>query len=168
MFKDESSYSVNPAGELLAGWTAEAMVVANNALVLTRVEQYMARLSLSEAQRLWIRGEVVAQLRSTDMEGEALYAQAFASLHMALATLTDGDELDARLDLSLNLPVGGTHDGKSCRWLQRQMAPAIVRSSMIARPLDRSWGTALLRLVQSALLDRSAISAIRRVSPGEA
>lgn len=168
MFKDESSYSVNPAGELLVGWTEEAMVVANNALVLARVEQYMARLSLSEAQRLWLRGEVVVQLRGTDMEGEALYAQAFASLHMALATLTDGDEVDARLDLSLNLPVGGTHDGKSCRWLQRQMAPAIVRSSMIARPLNRSWGAALLRLVQSVLRDRGAISAIRRVLPGEA
>jgi hypothetical protein len=38
MFKDESSYGVNPAGELLVGWTEEAMVVANNALVLARVE----------------------------------------------------------------------------------------------------------------------------------
>ncbi|MCK9188384.1 hypothetical protein [Acidithiobacillus sp.] len=167
MFKDESSYSVNPAGELPAGWAAEAMVVANKAPVLARVEQYMARLSMTDAQRLWIRGQVVAQLCGTDMEGEALYGQAFASLHMALATLTDGDELDARLDLSLSLPVGETHDGKSCRWLQRQMAPATVRSSMASRPLNRSWGAALLRLVQS-LLDRRAISANQRVLPGEA
>ena len=168
MFKDESSYSVNPAGELLADWTAEAMVVANNAPVLARVEQYMARLSLNDTQRLWIRGEVVAQLRGADMEGEALYARAFASLHMALATLTDGDELDARLDLSLKLPVGETHDGKSCRWLQRQMAPAITRSSMASRPLNRSWGAALLRLATQPLLNRRAISANRRVLPGEA
>ena len=167
MFKDESSYSVNPAGELLAGWTAEAMVVANNAPVLDRVEQYMARLSLTDAQRLWIRGQVVAQQCGADTEGEALYARAFASLHMALATLTDGDELDARLDLSLNLPVGETHDGKSCRWLQHQMTPAIVRSSMASRPLDRSWGAALLRLIRP-LLNRRAISANRRVLPGEA
>lgn len=167
MFKDESSYSVNPAGELLAGLTAEAMVVASNAPVLARVEQYMARLSLTDAQRLWIRGQVIAQQCGADMDGEALYARAFASLHMALATLTDGDELDARLDLSLKLPVGETHDGKSCRWLQRQVAPAIVRSSMASRPLNRSWGAALLRLIQP-LLNRRAISANRRVLPGEA
>ena len=167
MFKDESSYSVNPAGELLAGWTAEAMVVANNAPVLARVEQYMARLSLTDAQRLWIRGQVIAQQCGADMEGEALYARAFASLHMALATLTDVDELDARLELSLSLPVGEAHDGKSCRWLQRQVAPAIVRSSMASRPLNRSWGAALLRLIQP-LLNRRALSANRRVLPGEA
>ena len=101
------------------------------------------------------------------MEGEALYARAFASLHMALATLTDGDELDARLELSLSLPVGEAHDGKSCRWLQRQVAPAIVRSSMASRPLNRSWGAALLRLIQP-LLNRRALSANRRVLPGEA
>jgi hypothetical protein len=39
MFEDESSYSVNPAGALLAGWTMESMVVESNALVLARVER---------------------------------------------------------------------------------------------------------------------------------
>ena len=167
MFKDESSYSVNPAGDLLAGWTAEAMVVANNAPVLARVEQYMARLSLTDAQRLWVRGQVVAQLRGANMEGEALYARAFAGLQLALATLGNGDELDARLDLSLRLPVGDAHDGKSCRWLQHQVGPAIVRSSMASRPLNRSWGAALMRLAQS-LLNHHTIRAHPRVLPGEA
>jgi hypothetical protein len=32
----------------------------------------MARLSLSEDQRLWIRGEVVAQLHCADKSGQAL------------------------------------------------------------------------------------------------
>jgi hypothetical protein len=82
--------------------------------------------------------------------------------------MTDGDELDARLDLSLNPPLGGTHDGKSCRWLQRQMAPAIVRSSMSSRSLDRSWRADLLRLNTHFSLGRRAISKNPRVLPGEA
>ncbi len=167
MFKDESSYSVNPAAEPSAGWAAEAMVVANNAPVLARVERYMARLSLTDAQRLWIRGQVVAQLRGAKMEGEALYARAFACMHMALATLTDGDELDARLDLSLDLPVGEAHDGRSSRWLQQRMQPAMARTSMASRPLNRSWGAAFSRRFQS-LLNRRAIGASHRALPGEA
>lgn len=167
MFKDETSYSIHPAGEWRTVWTSEAMVVANNAPVLARVERYLARLSLTDAQRLWVRGQIISQLHGIGMEGGDLYARAFASLHMALATLTDGDELDARLDLSLRLPVGESHDGKSSRWLQQQMAPAIQRRSMASRPMNRSWLAAAGRLLQ-ALFSRRPITARSRALPGEA
>ncbi|PKY11133.1 hypothetical protein B1757_05995 [Acidithiobacillus marinus] len=166
MFKDESSYSVNPAGEGLPAWSAEAMVVAHSAPVLARMERYMARLALADAQRVWIRAQVIRQLQEVTVDQEALFARAFASLHQALATLGNGDELDARLDLSLNKPVNAAQDVRSCRWLQQQVAPAIRRSTMASLPMDRSWLGAVSRLWQT-LFKRSKVLVSRRILTGE-
>ncbi|MBN2680456.1 hypothetical protein HHS34_006570 [Acidithiobacillus montserratensis] len=167
MFKDESSYSVNPAGEGLPAWSAEAMVVAHSAPVLIRMERYLARLALTDAQRLWIRAQVVTQMQEVTADQDALSARAFASMHQALATLGDGDELDARLDLSLNIPVHVSQDLHSCRWLRQQVAPAIHRSAMASLPMDRSWLGAVSRLWQT-LFSRSKVLVSRRILTGEA
>ncbi|MBU2742430.1 MULTISPECIES: hypothetical protein [Acidithiobacillus] len=166
MFKDESSYSVNPAGEWLAGCTAEALVVANSAPVLARMERYMAYLALTDAQRLWIRGQVISQLQGVETHQDALYARAFASLHQALATLGNGDELDARLDLSLRMTANAAQDARSCRWLQQQVAPAIQRSNMASLPMNRSWLAAASRLWQT-LFGRGKVLTSRRILTGE-
>ncbi|WP_414039561.1 hypothetical protein ACJU26_10275 [Acidithiobacillus sp. M4-SHS-6] len=167
MFKDESSYSVNPAGEWSPGWSAEAMVVANSAPVLVRMERYMARLALTDAQRLWIRAQVVSQLQEVEWDQGALFARAFASLHQALATLGNGDELDARLDLSLCMPVNTAQDARSSRYLQQLVAPAIHRSTMASLPMNRSWVYAVSRLWK-ALFCRSKVRASRHILTGEA
>ncbi len=166
MFKDESSYSVNPAGEILVDCTAGAMVVANTTPVLARMERYMARLSLTDAQRLWVRGQVINQLQGIDANPQELYARAFASLHRALATLGNGDELDARLTLSLQVSSVAAQDGKSCRWLQQQMAPVMQRKCMASQPMNRSWVAAMTRLWQ-AVFSRGAMSTRQRVLTGD-
>jgi len=110
-----------------------------------RLEKYLACLPLTKVQHLWIRGQVVSRLRSVDLEGEARYAYAFTSLQLALGELAGGDDLDARVNLSLNRSLGDPHVGKPVDWLRQQVSPPIVRSSMASLPLNRSWGAALLR-----------------------
>lgn len=159
MFKDDSTYSVNP------DLHHDIFVVEKNAPVIRRIEHYLARLQLSDAQRLWIRGQVLARMNAP-AEKEALYGLAFATVQTALATLADGDEMDGRLDLWAGMEGQRDEGEKRARWLQRQMQPPLLRQPMASRPLNRSLWSACLRFLD-LLAFRRHTAAVRRALQGE-
>ncbi|MHB8248129.1 MAG: hypothetical protein ACYDCX_04500 [Acidithiobacillus sp.] len=159
MFKDDLTYSVNP------DLHRDVFIVEKNAPVLKRIEHYLDRLQLSDAQRLWIRAQVLARMNAP-AETEALYALAFATVQAALATLADGDEMDARLDLWAGIEGRRDESEKRARWLQRQMQPPLLRQPMASRPLHRSLWAGCLRFLD-LLAFRRHTAAVRRAWQGE-
>jgi len=129
-----------PAPSLSATWR-----------VMARLDLYLQRLALTDAQRLWLRTQVLNQLALTPAMNEAsALAFAFAKLQQALGTLSDGDELEARLGLALGSALARIGEpGKTpSRWLREQMQPPIERQSMASLPMRRSWMALLGRLWQ--------------------
>ena len=147
MYTDHWQLGVNPGlatGELAEPVPAESSPVPWR--ILERLDLYLQRLALTEAQRLWLRTQVLDQLARTPVMDEAsAFSFAFAKLQQFLGALSDGDELEARLGLALGSAQGsvlGSADalGKTpSRWLREQMQPQVQRQSMASLPMRRSW-----------------------------
>ncbi len=148
MFQDEWSYSVNPTANWVVEKGRKGSIVANHAPVVQRVERYLQRLPLSGSQRLWIHTQVLTQLQHSDGT-QNLFEQAHAALRTALATLAGGNELDARLDLSLDILPREEEGISHSRWLRRQMQPDIHRQSMASGPWNRSLLVRCRKLLRS-------------------
>ena len=121
MFKDADTFNVSgaplPRGEIPHVTTPPLM------------QHYLDHLALTPAQRHWVEQEM-AQL-----PGSSRNCNAFSALQTALGSLADGDELHARLALSLPATRHAEHPAA---WLRHQQAPVIRRSSMAPKPFLRS------------------------------
>lgn len=152
MYTDHWQLGVNPGlatGELAEPVPAESSLVPWR--ILERLDLYLQRLALTEAQRLWLRTQVLDQLaRAPVMDEASAFSFAFAKLQQSLGTLSDGDELEARLGLALGSALGSADAlGKTpSRWLREQMQPQVQRQSMASLPMRRSWWALFGRLWQ--------------------
>ncbi len=128
---------------------AEGVAVVHLA-VMARIDAYLGRMALSDAQRLWLRSEILVHLGRATPGGEEqdLLAQAFAGLQKALATLSSGDELETRLALSLGNAAHADPESVPSRWLRERCQPIPKRSSMASRPMERSLPAAGTRVWQ--------------------
>lgn len=121
MFKDADTFNVSgallPRGEIPHVTTPPLM------------QHYLDHLALTPAQRHWVEQEM-AQIPGGSGNGNA-----FSALQAALGSLADGDELHARLALSLPATRHAEHPAA---WLRHQQAPVIRRSSMAPKPFLRS------------------------------
>ena len=121
MFKDADTFNVSgallPRGEIPHVTTPPLM------------QHYLDHLALTPAQRHWVEQEI-AQTPGASNNGKA-----FSALQTALGSLADGDELHARLALSL---PATRHAEYPAAWLRHQQAPVIRRSSMAPKPFLRS------------------------------
>lgn len=123
MFKDADAFNVS--GAPLAHGEINP---ARHTPPLT--QHYLDHLALTPAQRYWVEQEVTQGL-----SGCSGGDKAFSALQAALGSLADGDELHARLTLSLPATRYAEHPAA---WLRRQQAPVIRRSSMASKPFLRS------------------------------
>lgn len=126
MFKDADTFNISgappPRGEIPHVTTPPLM------------QHYLDHLALTPAQRHWVEREI-AQTPGGSGDGKA-----FSALQTALGSLADGDELHARLALSLPATRHAEHPAA---WLRHQQAPVIRRSSMAPKPFLRSPQDAL-------------------------
>ncbi|MGC9128772.1 MAG: hypothetical protein ACP5D5_02565 [Acidithiobacillus sp.] len=152
MYTDHWNLGVNPEHaprDLAEPMPAESLPAPWQ--VLARLDLYLQRLALTDAQRLWLRTQVLNQLAQTPTMDEAgALSFAFAKLQQSLGTLSDGDELEARLGLALGSALAGAGElGKSpSRWLREQMQPPVQRQTMASLPMRRSWRALFGRLWQ--------------------
>ncbi len=121
MFKDADAFNVSGAP------LAHGEIPHVTAPPLT--QHYLDHLALTPAQRHWVEQEV------TQVPSGSGSDKAFSALQTALGSLADGDELHARLTLSLPATRHAEHPAA---WLRRQQAPSIRRSSMASKPFLRS------------------------------
>jgi hypothetical protein len=98
------------------------------------MQRYLDCLELTPAQRHWVEQEMAQMPSGSDN------IKAFGALQTALGSLADGDELHARLALSLPATRHAEHP---TAWLRHQQAPVICRSSMAPKPFLRSPQDAL-------------------------
>ncbi|AEM46338.1 MAG: hypothetical protein ACYCY2_13745 [Acidithiobacillus ferriphilus] len=126
MFKDADAVNISRS-PLLRGEVPHTTTPA-----LT--QRYLDHLALTPAQRYWVEEEI------TQVPSGAGNGKAFIALQAALGSLAEGDELHARLTLSL---PATRHAEYPAAWLRRQQVPVIRRSSMASKPFLRSPQDAL-------------------------
>ena len=126
-------------------------------------QRYLDHLALTPAQRQWVEEEI------TQAPSGAGNGNAFIALQTALGSLADGDELHARLTLSL---PATRHAEYPAAWLRRQQAPVIRRSSMASKSFLRSPQDALRHIFSQQraastvgdILKAAFVSPVRRTS----
>ncbi len=133
------------------GQTEMEDTAAVHLAVMGRVDAYLGRMLLSDAQRLWLRSEILVQLGRTapEKEEQDLLVQAFAGLQIALATLSGADELETRLALALGNAAHADPEAVPSRWLRECCQPVSQRSPMASQPMERSLAAAGTRVWQS-------------------
>jgi hypothetical protein len=115
-------------------------------------QRYLDHLALTPAQRRWVEEEI------TQAPSGAGNGNAFIALQAALGSLAEGDELHARLALSL---PATRHAEYPAAWLRRQQIPVMHRSSMASKPFLRSPQDALRHFLNATFVTPARRTSVR-------